>query len=37
MRSADRHVAVELLGARRTSEPVIVYGLDVYGTANQQG
>lgn len=33
MRSADRHVSVELIGARRTSDPVIVYQLDVFGTA----
>jgi hypothetical protein len=32
MRSADRHVSVELIGARRTSDPVIVYQLDVFGT-----
>ena len=33
MRSSDRHIAVELIGARRTAEPVVVYELDVYGTA----
>lgn len=32
IRSADRHVSVELVGARRTSEPVIVYQLDAFGT-----
>jgi hypothetical protein len=32
IQSADRHVAVELVGARKTAEPVIVYALDVYGT-----
>ena len=31
--SSDRHVAVELLGARTRSEPVVIYELDVYGTA----
>jgi hypothetical protein len=33
IQSSDRHVAVELLGARRTADPVVIYGLDVYGTA----
>lgn len=33
IQSSDRHVAVELLGARRTAEPVVIYGLDVAGTA----
>lgn len=36
IQSADRHVAVELIGARKTSEPVIVYALDVYGTAVEE-
>jgi len=31
--SADRHVAVELLGARTLSDPVVIYDVDVYGTA----
>jgi hypothetical protein len=30
--SADRAVAVELSGARKTSEPVVVYTLDANGT-----
>lgn len=36
IRSADRHVAVELLGARRTAQPVVIYSLDVTGTAGAQ-
>lgn len=37
IQSADRHVAVEMIGARRTAEPVVIYTLDVYGTANASG
>ncbi len=33
LRTPDRHVAVELAGARRTDTPVIFYELDVYGTS----
>ena len=36
MRTSDRHVAVELLGARRTDEPIVFYELDVYGTSGSQ-
>lgn len=36
MRASDRHVAVELIGARRTAEPVVFYELDVYGTSGSQ-
>ena len=36
IRSADRHVAVELTGARRTAEHVVLYQLDVYGTAGDK-
>jgi hypothetical protein len=32
MRAADRHVAVELFGASRAAQNVIVYQLDVFGT-----
>ena len=32
IQSADRHVAVEIVGARRTASPVIVYQLDAFGT-----
>lgn len=31
MRGADRHVAVELVGAARTGNPVTLYQLDVDG------
>lgn len=31
--SADRYVAVELVGARRNTDPVVFYKLDVMGTA----
>lgn len=31
--SADRHVAVELVGARRHTDPIVFYKLDVLGTA----
>lgn len=34
IQSADRHVAVELLGARRNADPVVIYSLDVYGTVS---
>lgn len=37
IQSADRHVAVELLGARRNADPVVIYSLDVYGTASGGG
>lgn len=33
--SADRHVAVELVGARKTNEPVIFYQLDVMGAGGK--
>lgn len=33
MRSGDRHVAVEMIGAPSGGEPVAVYALDVYGTS----
>lgn len=36
LRASDRHVAVELLGSRRTEDPVVFYALDVYGTAGSQ-
>ncbi len=35
IQSSDRHVAVELIGARKNPQPVIVYALDVYGTADK--
>jgi hypothetical protein len=34
IQSSDRHVAVELIGARKNADPVIVYALDVYGTGS---
>jgi hypothetical protein len=34
IQSSDRHVAVELIGASKNADPVIVYALDVYGTAS---
>jgi hypothetical protein len=37
IKSADRHVAVELLGARKNADPVVIYALDVYGTSNASG
>lgn len=36
IRSSDRHIAVELLGARRTAQPVVIYSLDVSGAAGAQ-
>lgn len=36
MRSGDRHVAVELVGASTAGSPVVIYSLDVYGTAREQ-
>lgn len=33
--SSDRHVAVELVGARKTAEPVVFYQLDVLGSAGK--
>lgn len=36
MRSGDRHVAVELVGASTAGVPVVIYSLDVYGTAREQ-
>jgi hypothetical protein len=36
MASGDRHVAVELLGARRADTPVTFYELDMYGVAPEQ-
>jgi hypothetical protein len=33
MQGADRNVAVELTGARKTAAPVVFYTLDVYGAA----
>lgn len=35
--SSDRHVAVELHGARRNADPVVIYALDVYGTLSGGG
>ncbi len=35
IQSGDRYVAVELLGAQVTAEPVVIYALDVYGTSNE--
>lgn len=35
IQSSDRHVAVELIGARKNADPVVVYELDVYGTAQK--
>lgn len=35
IQSGDRYVAVELLGAPVTAEPVVIYALDVYGTSNE--
>jgi hypothetical protein len=32
IQSSDRHVAVELVGARKNADPVVIYELDVYGT-----
>lgn len=32
MRSGDRHVAVEVLGAATGTTPVVIYGIDAYGT-----
>ena len=34
MKSADRHVAVEIAGVRKTAEPVVIHELNVYGTAD---
>lgn len=36
IKASDRHVAVEMIGARRTVDPVVIYELDVYGTASRQ-
>lgn len=35
IRSGDRHVAVELVGARKTPKPVTFYTLDIAGTAGK--
>lgn len=35
MRSADRHVAIEVVGARRTPDPVVIYQLDAAGTVGR--
>ncbi len=34
IKSSDRHVAVEVSGVRKTAEPVVIYELNVYGTAD---
>lgn len=36
IKSADRHIAVELAGARKNETPVIFYGIDIAGTTPQQ-
>lgn len=33
IKSSDRHVAVEVAGVRKSAEPVVIYDLNVYGTA----
>jgi hypothetical protein len=35
IQSSDRHVAVELVGARKNAQPVVIYALDIYGTAEK--
>ena len=35
IQSSDRHVAVELVGARKNAQPVVIYALDIYGTADK--
>lgn len=37
IKSADRHVAVELAGARKNHEPVVFFGVDIAGTAEPKG
>ena len=37
IRSADRHVAVEVCGPRRTQDPLVIYTLDVFGGGGGAG
>lgn len=36
LQSSDRHVAVEILGARRNADPVVIFELSVMGAAAQE-
>lgn len=36
VKSADRHISVELAGARKNPEPVVFYGLHIAGTLEEQ-
>ena len=37
IKSADRHIAVELVGARKNADTVTFYGLEIAGTAGKAG
>ena len=37
IRSADRHVSVEVCGPRRTQDPLVIYTLDVFGGGGGAG
>ena len=35
VQSSDRFIAIELVGARKTAAPVVIYALDILGTENK--